>query len=668
MSSTSENIRLVHNSTQQHEPLLSAIMYMICFMAQSIIMLHCYVKMRKRLRKISKVIRHATVAVLVFTWISILFDIIISILDLAKYTPIDSASYCVWVYWLRYLRPILFELCLSVFWTIRLNHTFKFSALEISRRTFSIILSVIVIISFILSILLILLLYDMKLEAIDYVQSSFGNSCCIHWNTQLLSVLLASQLLVVLQNIGFSNLFWVKLRDLHKIVLKTRDASSFGAQRVEKTWQLQQKHTLLATIPISVTIVVYTLFDIGGYSRLPLYFLINIDMIMKCLCMLLFYRFYLRQFGFLCSLCIRGVGSANEELFSYFNPKMEDHRPTIFAAVKKANIAKQSMEPDESEDEYNEDASHSPKLYITSQSQSREDDQDVTYLEYDEDDNGIDNAPLSPTRGCPSSPTYLRYTFSGDGRIIDPKEHSQACQWIEHLVDVKFTKQAIPETDGDEDIDILYEQDAFFDQLRDGLVLCQLLNTIKPNTCENYKESTNSHVQRANINIFLNGCRKLGINQINIFDTNDLYEMKRVSAVLKCIFAVSAKAKDFPCYDGPTIGYKFSTKNERHFSQSTMNKGKSAVPFFSRAAKVVQSNEVYGIVRIKQEEEPPPEIDHELPIKYLSIADAKAEIGTDKEKFLNAADFRQVFEMDRSVFYTLPQWKQKMIKKNTGFF
>merc|ERR1712228_678275 len=55
-------------------------------------------------------------------------------------------------------------------------------------------------------------------------------------------------------------------------------------------------------------------------------------------------------------------------------------------------------------------------------------------------------------------------------------------------------------------------------------------------------------------------------------------------------------------------------------------------------------------------------------VEYFSIEEAKAMDGADKEKYLSDADFFKVFGMDRSAFTALSKWKQKKMKKNTGFF
>ena len=140
----------------------------------------------------------------------------------------------------------------------------------------------------------------------------------------------------------------------------------------------------------------------------------------------------------------------------------------------------------------------------------------------------------------------------------------------------------------------------FYDKLKDGIILCKMLNKIRPGIVKGYKRSKVAFVQRANLDIFIQGCRKLGVDEIDIMDTNDLFERQRLSSVLKTIFAISAKAKEMPEFDGPTIGFKYADKNVRRFSENTMNKRKTAVPFMTRPAIQMERKAVdnYGIIKV----------------------------------------------------------------------
>merc|ERR1712130_525725 len=65
---------------------------------------------------------------------------------------------------------------------------------------------------------------------------------------------------------------------------------------------------------------------------------------------------------------------------------------------------------------------------------------------------------------------------------VDPKRKMEAQMWIQTVLGTKF--------DGD-----------LFDELQDGTVLCELLNEIKPGTCNKYKPSKSAWIARNNISI-----------------------------------------------------------------------------------------------------------------------------------------------------------------------
>eukprot|EP00485_Elphidium_margaritaceum_P014681 CAMPEP_0202733784 /NCGR_PEP_ID=MMETSP1385-20130828/188346_1 /ASSEMBLY_ACC=CAM_ASM_000861 /TAXON_ID=933848 /ORGANISM="Elphidium margaritaceum" /LENGTH=422 /DNA_ID=CAMNT_0049400125 /DNA_START=881 /DNA_END=2146 /DNA_ORIENTATION=- len=412
-----------------------------------------------------------------------------------------------------------------------------------------------------------------------------------------------------------------------------------------------------------------------------MFFLVDFDMLIKCLCTLLFFKFYERRFAQFCCCCVKCIGVTNEEYFPDFNPMQQ--RRNIYQRIQQQDVKRQTQKmraqaikngtfnaqdfadddeagSDADDDEFNEDASrsyHAPdeahKLFALSGAVSRElervpsnvemetepyegievgvdveltvdrqthavavaddeeDEDDDEFYEYEEyEDDGddvkdvvleeeeeeqdfIDRSPKNNTHHHTNT-TMSTVELSPDDRL-DPIHFVEICYWIEQLVDVQLgtvsQKLQMLETELEKDheftVDVhdIVEQtdiDEFFDILKDGVVLCRLLNTIRSDLCKGFKKSVHAMQQRANIQIFIDGCTKLGIRRIDIFDTNDLYEQKGLATVLRCLFALSAKAKDMPTYDGPFVGYRFSEKNERRFTVNTINKGKAAIPFMFR--------------------------------------------------------------------------------------
>ncbi|CAN0316678.1 unnamed protein product [Ectocarpus sp. 8 AP-2014] len=108
----------------------------------------------------------------------------------------------------------------------------------------------------------------------------------------------------------------------------------------------------------------------------------------------------------------------------------------------------------------------------------------------------------------------------------------------------------------------------FGDALRDGVVICKLVNTIKPGAVRKINESRMPFKQMENISNFLKSCRAMGVAEHSLFETVDLYEGKDIGLVVRCIFALgSAVQGTCPEYTGPTLGAKPHQVNKRIFNE-----------------------------------------------------------------------------------------------------
>ena len=105
------------------------------------------------------------------------------------------------------------------------------------------------------------------------------------------------------------------------------------------------------------------------------------------------------------------------------------------------------------------------------------------------------------------------------------------------------------------------------EDLKDGTVLCKLLNAIYPNTCKKFKASKAAFVCRNNIEIYIQGCKSLGMAQTDIFETRDLYDNQRPWSVLDNIYAVSAISRKLG-FQGPFIGYKMAERKKQETESS----------------------------------------------------------------------------------------------------
>jgi hypothetical protein len=102
----------------------------------------------------------------------------------------------------------------------------------------------------------------------------------------------------------------------------------------------------------------------------------------------------------------------------------------------------------------------------------------------------------------------------------------------------------------------------FGPSLKDGSVLCMLINALRM-MCEGgvdlwpeikIETSSIAFKQMQNIKHFLTSCRAVGVAEFDCFETVDLFELKDLSAVLRCLMALHrAVLKKFPGYQGPVM-------------------------------------------------------------------------------------------------------------------
>ncbi|CAG2172002.1 unnamed protein product [Oppiella nova] len=119
-------------------------------------------------------------------------------------------------------------------------------------------------------------------------------------------------------------------------------------------------------------------------------------------------------------------------------------------------------------------------------------------------------------------------------RVVENTRESQVLLWIWNIL------QEISEFD--------YEQ-----YLRDGVVLCRLMNAIKSGAIKGEITSgTNMKQKRENINNFLKACSAYGVAKECLFEVEDLLLLQNIPKVTRCIFALGKLAAEN--YDGPELG------------------------------------------------------------------------------------------------------------------
>eukprot|EP00966_Prymnesium_polylepis_P076374 1770188-Prymnesium_polylepis.1 len=121
-------------------------------------------------------------------------------------------------------------------------------------------------------------------------------------------------------------------------------------------------------------------------------------------------------------------------------------------------------------------------------------------------------------------------------------------------------------------------------ELKNGVVLCQLVNSIKPGVCPKPSTAKMPFKQMENISNYLEACEKLGVPKHDQFQTVALYENKDMMQVLTNLQSLGRMAQKVPGYSGPTFGAKMADANVREFSEEQMRAGASAQTFLGKGS------------------------------------------------------------------------------------
>lgn len=118
------------------------------------------------------------------------------------------------------------------------------------------------------------------------------------------------------------------------------------------------------------------------------------------------------------------------------------------------------------------------------------------------------------------------------------------------------------------------DPDNFFEVLKDGQVLCQLVNTLIPGSVKKVNTSTMAFKCMENINNFLAVAVSIGVPSQETFQSVDLWERQNLNSVVICLQSLGRKAGQF---GAPSIGPKEAEKNIRNFSEDKLKAGQTII-------------------------------------------------------------------------------------------
>ncbi|KAI8587887.1 calponin homology domain-containing protein [Geranomyces variabilis] len=144
----------------------------------------------------------------------------------------------------------------------------------------------------------------------------------------------------------------------------------------------------------------------------------------------------------------------------------------------------------------------------------------------------------------------------------DPVREAEARAWIEQITGEKFAS------------------DDFQESLKDGVLLCKLVNALLPSTPLRINSSKMAFKQMENISSFLTAiATHLGVPPHDSFQTVDLYEAKNMNQVVDCLFSISRHAAAKGLLDDNTqvLGPKLAEKREMDWSDEQLNAGRNVI-------------------------------------------------------------------------------------------
>ena len=143
---------------------------------------------------------------------------------------------------------------------------------------------------------------------------------------------------------------------------------------------------------------------------------------------------------------------------------------------------------------------------------------------------------------------------------------NQALDWIEAVCDDSLFD------DRDESNLKKYVQE----KLKNGAILCRLINVLQPGSVRKINESKMAFKMMENIGNFLVGCYNFGVKKEDLFQTADLYEGANLVQVINGLAALGRKAQSNG-FDGPQFGPKESTAAPRTFTDEQLQAGKGII-------------------------------------------------------------------------------------------
>ncbi|MCJ8728557.1 hypothetical protein PDJAM_G00005870 [Pangasius djambal] len=119
--------------------------------------------------------------------------------------------------------------------------------------------------------------------------------------------------------------------------------------------------------------------------------------------------------------------------------------------------------------------------------------------------------------------------------------------------------------------------DNFQKGLKDGVILCELMNKLQPGSIKKINHSQLNWHKLENLGNFIKAILTYGLKPNDIFEANDLFENGNMTQVQTTLLALASMAKTKGLDTKVDIGVKYADKQERHFDDEKMKAGQCVI-------------------------------------------------------------------------------------------
>ncbi|XP_067394530.1 calponin-3 isoform X1 [Emydura macquarii macquarii] len=150
--------------------------------------------------------------------------------------------------------------------------------------------------------------------------------------------------------------------------------------------------------------------------------------------------------------------------------------------------------------------------------------------------------------------------------------------WLKHMIALKYDPQAEEDLrNWIEEVTGLSVGANFQLGLKDGIILCELINKLQPGSVKKINQSELNWHQLENIGNFIKAIQAYGMKPHDIFEANDLFENGNMTQVQTSLVALAGLAKTKGFHTTIDLGVKYAEKQARSFDAGKLKAGQSVI-------------------------------------------------------------------------------------------